>query len=541
MTLLLISTRANHFRGLFAICLLGVWLGDIVARTPAADLASQEQSKQSKGPKRPDDPPKKPDDVSKKKDNLRKGPKRPDDPEIELAPGSEGTLIVRKAGANKNNLPKLPPQMGALVVSAVTQAQVTLTENNQPGNAKRPALVQGGLYFFRALKPGNSYYLEISHDDYSPLKATIKVKPGQTALLEGELVERFGTVIVDIGSLLPRGSFDLTLKVANGEARNDWKYEGRECVFAKVPLGTATLTLQRTGYEKWEEELLVKPGKSPDNKRTANPKRLLAAVVVETEAEAEVYLDADAVRLVRADKRVALKDLEPGSHTLVVSKPGRVKQTLPLMLSVGENPPVNVKLLPATEVASLQLTQPLNPKDWYPGVPPLWRLSVNMPMGIYVAGDTPALVYKTTEPNRTINQYGDFDLVLGVQLRNGKGAAWIVRAQDEHNYYLFELTTGKSTRGLKQLVFYLCRNGNCEEKQAQSVVHALEDQNRSYTLRLRATGGHFQHYIVTPGGLEKELCAAFDDKTYLFGGIGLRAYNGLEMFVDQLSIIPQNP
>jgi hypothetical protein len=200
-----------------------------------------------------------------------------------------------------------------------------------------------------------------------------------------------------------------------------------------------------------------------------------------------------------------------------------------------------IGLTPATEVATIEVAQAPKETNWWPAVPSTWQLSKSKPVGLRVKGETPALVYKTTAPNRQFNQYGDFELTLDVQFENGKGAAWIVRAQDERNYYLFELTTLQSQRGPKRLVFYLCRHGVCEEKEQRQVVHPLEDRTKSYTLTLRATGGHFEHFITNQNGEQKALCAAIDDGTFPYGGVGLRTINGLEMFVDQFTITPLKP
>lgn len=529
--MLMIPSNSIHLRLWLAV--VGLWLcmNGVAVTAKAGTLFTWEAPIQGKGPKRPDDKP--------------SGPKRPvEEPEIVLAPGSAGTLKPANTNAKKNALPKSPPKMGALVVNAVIQAQVTLTESDQRGATQGPSLVQGGLYFFRSLKPGSRYALEITHPDYLPLRATIKVKQGQTSLLNSELVERYGTVIVDaIGMQADRlpDSFELTLALATGEVRKDWKNAGGQYVFTRVPVGRARLALRRVGYQKWEKEIEVKPGKSSDNKFAANLERLLATVSIETEAEADVYWDADAVRHVSANRRLLLEGLAPGDHTLVVMKPGRVKETLPLTLNAGENPPIKVALLPITEQTAIEVAQPPNAKEWAPAVPAEWTFSTVRPMGLLVKGDTPVLVYKTTERNRAFNQYGDFDLTLRMKFANGKGAAWIVRAQDLDNYYLFEVTTAASANGLKRLVFYVCEKGVLKEVLKHPLEVNLEDPNRSYTIKLHAVGGRFEHSVVTESGAVRELCAPITDKTFAFGGIGLRAVNGLEMSIEQLTIEPLNP
>src|SRR5262249_55714216 len=158
-----------------------------------------------------------------------------------------------------------------------------------------------------------------------------------------------------------------------------------------------------------------------------------------TSPQAEVSVD----NLVRGaagnDGALRIPDLEPGPRALKIRLAGYQTVERPLTLTLDKREIEEViQLTSILETAEFSESFKAEIKNWTPASPrPGWSLEPGPPPGLRVIGDAPALVNNTSIPNQPFNQYGDFTLVLTVKFVNGKGASWIVRAQDEKNYYLF--------------------------------------------------------------------------------------------------------
>ena len=146
------------------------------------------------------------------------------------------------------------------------------------------------------------------------------------------------------------------------------------------------------------------------------------------------------------------------------------------------------------------------------------------------------MVNNTSIPNQLFNQNGDFLLMLTVKFVNGKGASWVVRAQDDKNYYLFELATSQSNSREKAWNLYICRDGNCELKYSQPCMADIEKPESHIRISLEAKGNSFALKIPSEG--YRGMGPTFTDDTFRYGGIGLRAIKGLEMFVTEFFIKP---
>ena len=67
----------------------------------------------------------------------------------------------------------------------------------------------------------------------------------------------------------------------------------------------------------------------------------------------------------------------------------------------------------------------------------------------------------------------------------------------------------------------------------------LKDRtHRKLISELEAAGDRFSHWIETSKEGRIKLVPDITDKTFAFGGVGLRAISGLEMFVSQFLVIP---
>lgn len=469
---------------------------------------------------------------------------RPQGPDIGKTRSSAPTgPSIGKSAAEENsskaeqgrafNLPKVkvvrvPTDKGYLALVTVPDAKVIITplnDQNEPGKPLPAGIAKLGLVTFSNIAPGN-YKLEVTCEGYEPLNDFVTVAKGRATERVAPLASKFAILRVGLGK---QAGQDIVVKM-DGQPFPPLRVEAGQLVFEQVPVGKRTFNFIKSGFSEWTLDLDIRPG---NNFVSATMDVETIAVTVKTQPRAEVYVDDEQKR--EASEAGELKlNLPLGEHRLRVTMPGfdPAGQTL----NLAREPralTVQMMLTPIAEDAAFD--EPFNPqvKTWTPFPLPVgWQLQTTRPKGLRLAGEAPAFVFNTSLPNRSFNIYKDFDLVMNVRLTDGKGLAWIVRAQDDKNYYLFELDNEK-----KELLFSLYRNGQRQQIRVAGTVVSLE-KDRPYRIILEARGNQFRHLIVLDDPNDpKPLGILFEDSTHAFGGIGLRAFNGGEVLIDQFSIL----
>jgi len=391
-----------------------------------------------------------------------------------------------------------------------------------------------------AILPGN-YRVEIKREDFNPVSRIIKIKKRDVTMLTEPLVSKYGTVVLGMDEQVVTG---VTVRL-DGEVRApSWPENVKgKAYITRVPIGAHHLSLSKDGYDNWTQQLEVKPGESSENMVTVTLTRAAITLMVKTQKDAWVYIDNESKGQVPSERTLQIPDLLPGPHKLQVSLDGyeSVERLLNLTLERREQEEeVKLELLTADPEEDITFDQKI--KYWWPNLPQGWSFATEKPLGLKVTGDEVALLNTTTKPHRQFNLYRNFTLVLNVSFTNSKGAAWVVRAQDTQNHYLFELTTSNCTGQGNCLNFYVCRNGVCERHGPSSPVFAkIEKPGASFRIYLDVIGNRFSHRIVDttdPKAEPDNLGRVFEDDTFSWGGVGLRAINGLEMFVGQFTIKP---
>jgi len=472
--------------------------------------------------------------------SQQKGPKRPGD-YIPRGPKRPGVIEPAEAPQNirENIRVHRAPQKGSLALFTTPKARVKLipqsgrNQTSRFGNAN-----ENGVCLFPNLSPG-SYELQITGDDYQPLTGTISIEKGKPTGLNGTLLSKYGELTLALpeqegGAIWPDVSIQL-----DGEslATARLKFEGGAIKITRIEVGKHEVKLSKPGYEDWSRQIEIKPGEVADNKISVALERATVTLTVKTLPQAEVYFDNLMRGAIGADNALRIPDLEPGGHVLKVKLAGYQTVDRPLTLSLERREvEETVKLISILETAEFNEGFKENIKNWTKTWPQGWELLASHQRGLRITGDAIALVNNTTIPNQPFNQYGDFLLLLNMKFANGKGASWVVRAQDAENFYLFELTTSQSKNREKAWNFYICRDGNCALKDSQPCLAEIEKPESYIRISLEAKGNSFALKIPSQG--DKGTGPTFTDDTFRYGGIGLRAINGLEMFVTEFFINP---
>lgn len=429
---------------------------------------------------------------------------------------------------------QVAPNKGYLALFTRPHARVVITPlsgENEPGKPLSPGIADTeGLVVFPGLAPGN-YKLEITCQDYEPLDDTVNIEKGKQTARLAPLASKFATLRIGLAGQADK---DVLVKL-NNEPFEKTKIEAGQLVFERVPVGKQTFTFSKAGYQDWTQEFEIRPG---NNFFSAAMKEAVVAVTIQTQPHAEVYIDSDAKREASETGELQL-NLLPGTRNVRVTLPGYEPAGKVLNLTLEPRAlTVPIALTPIAEDSAFD--EPFNPqvKTWTPfPLPAGWQLQTARPRGMRLTGELPAFVFNTSLPNRRFNIYKDFDMLMNVRLTNGRGVAWIVRAQDEKNYYLFELDNEK-----KELLFCIYQNGQRRQIKVASTVIGLDDKQRSYRIILEVRGNQFTHKIVIDDPNDpKPLGIVFEDSTFAYGGVGLRTFTNAEVFIDQFSILkPQN-
>ncbi|HMZ23216.1 MAG TPA: hypothetical protein PLD20_35155, partial [Blastocatellia bacterium] len=370
--------------------------------------------------------------------------------------------------------------------------------------------------------PGN-YKLEVNCPDYEPLSDIVTVAKGQATERVAPLASKFATLRVGLGK---QAGQDITVKL-NGQVFPPRKVEAGQLVFEQVPVGKQTFSFIKSGFSEWTLEFDIRPG---NNFVSATMEAETIAVMIQTQPHAEVYVDDEPKR--EASEAGELKlNLSLGEHKLRATLPGFEPAGQPLSLAREPRAlTVPIPLTPIVEDADFSEEFDPRVKNWTPFPPAGWKFQTQVPLGVTLTGNAAGFVFNTTRPNRKLNFYRDFDLTMNARFIKGNGFAWIIRAKDENNYYLFELD-----RQRNQLLFYICENGVKRPLRTDSFTANLDDKEWFYPIKLTVRGNKFSHTIETPTE-EKKLGGVFEDSTFSLGGVGLQAIGGAEVFLNQFLI-----
>jgi len=171
--------------------------------------------------------------------------------------------------------------------------------------------------------------------------------------------------------------------------------------------------------------------------------------------------------------------------------------------------------------------------------------------GRRIRGETVGL-FKTMNAENAFNSFEDFILLMNVKFVNGKGVAWIVRAKDFDNYYLFELTAAKSESRKKQLNFYICVDGKLDLVESVDVFEEIDVPCDSFDIYTLAIGQEYHVFFrpLMPNRAIEVLIkrdfnkavriGKFHDKNFLHGGgVGFYPRQGMDILLQQMVVMPK--
>ncbi|MBX7218619.1 MAG: PEGA domain-containing protein [Blastocatellia bacterium] len=412
------------------------------------------------------------------------------------------------------------PTIGSLVIlTDPPTAEVFLNQRSQGKTS-----LDGSLAKTLSVKPG-TYVVTVKHPDYEEFQQKIAVRAGVPTPVKATLTARFGFL---------RISF--TDATAGNEIQLDGKPVAPDALTAvsdrifqfKTTVGTHRLTVSRPVHQPFSETVEVLPGQTAT--LPVNLTRQTAELLVRATAGAQIFLDGKAKGIVPQTGQLLLAELPVGQEIKVsVEAFGYETFEKKLTLQAAQKNSFEPVLVPLPTVTEFADNFQEGLKFW--DAPPEWSAANSIML--VKPGKTAGFVKN--------KRFCDGDLYFGLRMQNERGASWIVRAQDEKNYYLFCLN-GPGGPFPNTFQTYLCRDGvlNLNEPLVPGIKLPPVKPGETYRVHLRMQGTVIEHWLTPSRTGEDISIGFFKASTGLFpcGGVGFATPNGEDFQVNGFLVQP---
>ena len=408
------------------------------------------------------------------------------------------------------------PKNGVLTVLTNTPATVLVRPRDA---ALKPVQGQsaGADNKFRAELPPGIYDIEVSAAKYASKKVSnIKLETDEAVPIE---MTPLGGVI-QIGGVEPDAAVFLDdRKAVNASVKRDEKL----VELSDVAAGHHKLRVQQNQGE-WSREVNVEDGRT--KYVAAEFAVALVGLVVKTEPEAEVYIDENYGGRANEKGEIRISNLSPGQHKIRAKKNEFEPVEKAQNFSAG---PAEIKLALTRTVFSPEFVDTFDegPKFW--NAPKSWQVSTGK---LKVQGPGVGLIKDTSYKDFRM----EFDLVFG----NGKGAVWVLRAQDENTSYVFQLN-GPNGASPNSFQTFLCQNGQMKLLKLFRIPENLSAPGEKFHIIIQAQGPEIKHFLQiksNPKATQPQPFSLVTDTTFSNGKIGFGTKDGEEFIVQFVSIIP---
>jgi hypothetical protein len=408
---------------------------------------------------------------------------------------------------------------GVLFVLTQPNSARVIIKNNQGGTVTQGVSREGEYRV--ELKPGK-YNVEVMAEKYLTFTRETEVKRAQPEYVLADLTPTTGAVQIAMGTL-PEAAIVL---IDGQKPAKLTRKTGNQIQIDDIDAGPHTLRITHPTIGDYEEKIEVQGGVitpvAPDFREAA------VSFVIRSEPGADVFIDNNLEGRVgeRGELRVSTK-YRPGRHTVRAEKEKFKPAQKSEEFSIGE------------AVVELKLTKALSTEEFadyfldgaiHWEAPREWQIKRGR---MTVDGTQVGLLRDRL--------YDDFKMVFDVSFANGKGAAWILRAQDKQNFYLFQLTGPKASNP-NTLRYFAYQNGQPRLLGSVPIVEDLSKPDDSFTITVEARGPVIKHYLQVksaPKASGPELISTISDSTFSYGGVGFGAKDDEEFVVFLINVVPR--
>jgi hypothetical protein len=413
-----------------------------------------------------------------------------------------------------------PPRPSKGVLLVLTNTPTASVVVRSKSAAFKPLQGQSVDGQFRAELPPGTYDIEVSAAKYSPYKKeSVTLGNDQVEPVNIALTPLVGSI--QIGPVDP----DATVLIDDQKPANlSIKREEKLIELTDISSGRHRLRVIQPNQSEWSREIEVEGGRP---KYIATEfKAALVNLLVKTEPEAEIYIDDNYGGRANERGEIKITNLSPGQHRIRAKKNEYAPVEKAQTFSAGA---AEMKLALTRTVFSPEFVDTFDEGARLWNAPKTWQASSGK---LKVQGPGIGLVKDSSYKDFRM----EFDLVFG----NGKGAVWVLRAQDEGSYYLFQLT-GPNASTPNVFRSFIYQNGQVKLLKLFRVPENLGVPGDKFHIIIEANGPEIKHFIQlksNPKATQPQPFSVTTDTTFSNGRVGFGTIEGEEFVVQFVGIIP---
>jgi hypothetical protein len=440
--------------------------------------------------------------------------------------------------------PSAPRRVTTAFLIVVTQPGAVVAANGKElGRAARDG------QFEKQIAAGKYTVTVTAGAEYLPYTASVTLKPGAREVVSAMLTPATGAVEISLprldgATLLVDGTSVAHLVRDGGvirlEAREspgvepsplDVSFDAeRETILVRrLAPGSHTFGFRHPDYAAIEKVFVVTAGAI--QLLPIRAEAVGALLEIETEFGASVYIDGALVGEARADGRFSLEGVAPGEHQIRIAKRGFQPMEERRTFASSKVTRLALRLDPAITTAAFEDTFDENANRWSPP-----------PSGWTVSAGSLRVEKSPTVGLVTGIVYKDFVWSFNLKLLDGSGAAWVVRAKDSSNYYLFHLS-GPKSRLPNRFLTYVVQDGKLDVTTPAAnpvTVTSTLAPGQEYYVEVTVLGNSVTTRITPLATGIVENLGTFRDAngTFAYGGFGFRTVENESFAVDELYADP---
>ncbi len=412
--------------------------------------------------------------------------------------------------------PRVPTNGVLSVVTTPAIANVVIKDKR--GTVIKEGQSKQGIYQME-LSPGE-YTIEVSADRFLPDSFQKEVQGAKSAVVQAQLAPAFGSILISLGSVGP----DATILIDGQKpARLTGKAENRIQI-DDVPAGSHTLRITHPSIADYQETIEVVGGMPAPVTPVFRP--ALVNLIVRSEPGAKIYVDGMIEGQVETNGELRIPGkYKPGRHTIrAENERGRFEPAEKTEdFKIGDR---IVELNLNRIKPSPEFSENFQSGTSFWDAPKAWQVKSGK------------LFVKDSEVGLRSGVYADFKMIFDISFNNQKGAAWIVRARDKKNYYIFQLS-GPKAASPRLFQSYMSQDGQLKHLNSERVVEDLSRPDDSYTITIEAKGPTIRHFIQLKSNPARgsELFSTLTDSTFSYGAIGFGTIDGEEFVVYFVNVV----
>lgn len=300
--------------------------------------------------------------------------------------------------------------------------------------------------------------------------------------------------------------------------------------FDSLPPGRYLVTATLDGFATGKTEVEVVPGKPTS--ADLNLKAITYSVTIKTNVKSGKVtfgLKGDTSRIASINNgEVVLDSLRGGTYDLNITTDEVGYSPKSETINVADNKVLSYTL--ARPLASQPFDADFAPEQW--DLPAKWSLSPRL----HVNGEGVGLLKESAS-----GRYADVKLISNIELINGSGVSFVMRAIDKQNYYLVRLTGPKADVPNKLRV-YVVKDGKAQQI-GSSISCAAFDLSEQFAFTIKLVGNRFDFTIEDSNPEDAELVPVGGiidaGNTFTSGAMGVAGHAGEEAKILRLFLNPK--